>query len=173
MGLDTRSWLAVSASTGLPYAPSTEEVCLLLRKDPDPLVRASAAEALWDLGHASVLTALEDSLADEDESVRAYVANSIGLLGSATSVGKVASYIESEQSPRVRAEILGAMYRLGGRASLQALLDLLEACNEDLATPILNILTGLIQRKFPPTLRADAPRIKNALIGLADTSVSC
>ena len=62
---------------------------------------------------------------------------------------KLAAYIKSENSLRVKAELLGARYRLGAKEDINLFLDLLENANEDLATALLNILTDLIDRKQP------------------------
>jgi HEAT repeat protein len=78
----------------------------LLKNDPDPLVRASAAETLGDLGQEEAIAAIFVALVDTDESVRAYAANSIGLLGTPTLLPKLAAYIKSENSLRVKAELL-------------------------------------------------------------------
>ena len=158
---------AVDALGILGYAPAVGAVKALLLNDPESLVRASAAETLGDLGDADALAELELALGDSDAAVRGYAANSIGLLGAPPMLPKLQNHAEGEQSPEVKAELYGARYRLGSAADLDALLKLLEADDEGPAANILNILNDLSSRKVPPTLVADAPRIRAALTTLA------
>ena len=143
---------AVDALGILAYTAAIEPITSLLQNDPDPLVRASAAETLGDLGQEEAIPALFTALLDPDESVRAYAANSLGLLGTVQLLPKLASYIKSEKSLRVKAELLGASYRLGAREDINLFLNLLERADEDLAMEILNILADLIERKQPVAL---------------------
>jgi HEAT repeat protein len=158
---------AVDALGILGYTPAVDVIKALLLNDPEPLVRASAAETLGDLGDAGVLADLELALRDADNAVRGYAANSIGLLGTPSMLPKLQSHVEAEQSPEVQAELYGARYRLGSAEDLGALLKLLEAADEGLAANILSILNDLSGRKVPPTLDADAERIRTAVTTLA------
>lgn len=158
---------AVDALGILGYAPALGAVTVLLLNDTEPLVRASAAETLGDLGDARALGGLELALRDADNAVRGYAANSIGLLGMPLMLPKLQSCAESEQSPEVKAELYGAGYRLGAAGDLDALLKLLDAADQELAMNILNILNDLSIRNVPPTLAADATRIRTAVTTLA------
>lgn len=157
---------AVDALGILRYSLASKKIEALLLNDPEPLVRASAAEALGDMGDASVLRALELALHDTDNAVRGYAANSIGLLGATSKLLKLQSFAEREQSPEVKAELHGAVYRLGSTEGLSALLKLLEVADEKLAANILNILNDLSGRNAPPTLADDAARILSAMTAL-------
>lgn len=139
----------------LGYSPAVDLVKSALKHDSSALVRASAAETLGDLSEHSALSDLELSLRDPDESVRAYAANSFGLLAESSEVSKLTSYLESEFSMRVKAEILGAQYRLGKSDALVCLLGLLSSADDDLSTSILNILEDLLERKTPALLTKD------------------
>jgi HEAT repeat protein len=158
---------AVDALGILGYTPALEEIKALLLNDPEPLVRASAAETLGDFGDASALAELELALHDADDAVRGYAANSIGLLGSTPMLLKLQNFLEQEQSPEVKAEFHGALYRLGSTEDLEALLKLLEVANERLSVNILNTLNDLSSRNAPPTLAADATQIRTAVTALA------
>lgn len=157
----------VDALASLGYLPGLEKIKALLIQDPDALVRACAAEALGDLGNQEVLPELELSLTDDDESVRAYAANAIGLLGSVRLLPKLQQYAEQASSLRVKAEMLGAKYRLGESGEIKRILGLLQNSDEDLSTNILNMLDDFTEREIPSSLVADAPDIIEALTGLA------
>jgi HEAT repeat protein len=158
---------AVDALGILGYAPAVDAIKVMLLNDPEPLVRASAAETLGDLGDASALPELELALGDGDDAVRGYAANSIGLLGTPSMLPKLQSYAEGEQSPEVKAELYGARYRLGAAGDLDPLLKLLESDHEELSANIVNILNDLSGRNVPPTLAADAARIRTTVTALA------
>lgn len=158
---------AVDAIGILAYTPAVEIVKSLLGSDPDPLVRASAAETLGDLQDDRALPDLERAMHDNDITVRAFAASSIGLLANSRWIPRLQTYLEAEHSSNVKAELLGALYRLGAIDFLEPLLELLKTADEDLATLILNLMTDFIERKRPPTLSADATRIRNSLAFIA------
>jgi HEAT repeat protein len=158
----------VEALGGLHYIPAVEHIKYSLQNDNEPLVRASAAEALGEIGDNEALATLELSLKDSDESVRAYTASSIGLVGTSQLVPKLETYLQSEHSLRVKAELLGAMYRLGATEHLNQLISLLDNADEHLATCILNLLTDLTERQVPATLADDAPKIYKSLTGIVE-----
>jgi HEAT repeat protein len=158
---------AVDALGILGYAPAAAPIRSVLLTDPEPLVRASAAETLGDLGDVRALAELELALSDADEAVRGYAANSIGLLGKPTLVPALQAHSMSEQSPRVRAEIHGALYRLGSARDLDALLQLADTADEELAVNILNILDDLARRSLQRTGSVDAGRIRASVTALA------
>lgn len=151
----------------LGYGPALEVVKSALIGDASALVRASAAETLGDIGEPSVLGSLERSLNDPDESVRAYSANSFGLLADSSKVPILETYLSLESSIRVKAEILGAQYRLGLPKACESLMDLLNTADDDLAPSLLNILDDLFDRKKPASLTADIMMLRNALSALA------
>ena len=61
---------------------------------------------------------------------------------------------------------MAASYRLGGQEHLPALLNLLKTVDKDDVWGVLNSIQNLTEQKFPPTLLADAPQIREALIAL-------
>lgn len=137
----------------------------LLRNDTSTLVRASAAEALGVLGVSEAMSSLELALldVDEDDSVRAFAANSIGLLATEKLLPKLAEYARDEHSLSVKAELLAAMYFQGAIGAINQLLSLLDNADESLAINILNILTDLTEGEMRSSLAADAPQINNIL----------
>jgi hypothetical protein len=72
-----------------------------------------------------------------------------------------------ETSARVKAELYGTCYRLGDKEALDPIIKILTKADEEVATPILNLIEDLIGRKQPPTMKSDALRIKNILINLS------
>jgi len=140
----------VEALGELSYIQAVASIEYLLRNDASPLVRASAAEALGALGVSEALSTLELALldVDEDDSVRAFAANSIGLLATEQLLPKIAEYARSEHSLSVKAELLAAMYCQGEIGAINQLLSLLDNADESLAINILNILTDLTERQM-------------------------
>jgi HEAT repeat protein len=159
---------AVEALGLLGYTPAIDCFMTLLQNDEDSLVRASTAEVLGDLGQARAVKALLQALHDPDDSVRAFAANSIGLLGTPELLPLLQTQLDSEEIPRVKAELLGARYRLGKPEGLQRLLNLLTNADESLATVILNILEDVEGRKTPSALSSDTARISEALTVLCE-----
>lgn len=147
----------------LGYRSAVGSLRSMLASDPEPLVRASAAESLGDLSDESARTELEAALRDDDESVRAYAAGALGMLDAPQLVQIIQARARTEPSPRVKAELYGAAYRLGAEDNLKGLLELLDSADESLAIAILNLLEDLARHKQPPMLAADAPRILGAL----------
>jgi hypothetical protein len=107
---------------------------------------------------------LRDS--DEESVVRAYVAFAIGLLASPSFRPELDNYIATATTPDVLSEVLAASYRLGGQKHLPALLNLLKTADEDDVWGILNSIQDLTERRRPPTLLADTPQIREALMAL-------
>lgn len=155
---------AITALGILRYHPAAERIAALLEHDPDPLVRAEAAETLGDMGAFEIVAALHTALArDPDESVRTYAANAIGLLGDPPSHAVLQECLSGEESVHVKAEILGARYRLGDTAALPPLLALLGTNDQDLIACLLNLLEDLLTRRQPAALATDAGALAAAL----------
>lgn len=150
----------------LRFGPASRRIALLLQEDPEPLVRAAAAESLGDIGDASEISALVSALEDPDEAVRGYAAASLGQFGPAL-LPQLEKALKAERSPRVVIELLGAAYRLGSRHSLERLLGLVRTADEGLATPFLNLIGDLIERLPSETLARDAGDLGATLTALA------
>jgi HEAT repeat protein len=161
---------ALDALGRLQYKPAIEEVLSALTKDPEWLVRVSAAEALANLaevGDLKILEGLEQALSDPIEPVRAYAACTLGILGTPKIIPKLQNYFELEESLDTKAEILAAQYRLGKQNALYPLLELLENADELLVEVILNILGDLADRKTPLILAEDSSIICKSLTKVA------
>jgi HEAT repeat protein len=161
---------AVEALGDIDYTPAVAPIAYILRNDPSALVRASAAETLGYLEEPSAIETLEISLLDpnEDEAVRCYAANSIGLLGTPQLLPKLENYLKSELPLSIKAELLGAGYWLGAKEYIEKLVSLLDNADEDLASHILIILTDLTEREEPPALAKDAPDLETVLRSIAN-----
>ncbi len=151
----------------LAYQPAIASLQSLLHNDPSWIVRASAAEALGNFEDQTLLPDLEQALSDEEAPVAAYAASSIGLIAQPDYLPTLETFIARETVPTVKKNLIEASYRLGGKDSLQQLLDLLQMANEDSAPGILNSIEALTQQKPPTSLRKDAPRLREALDDLA------
>ena len=160
---------AVEALGDIDYTPAVVPIQYILRNDPSALVRASAAETLGYLEEASAIETLELSLLDcnEDEAVRCYAANSIGLLGTPQLLPKLENYLNSELPLSVKAELMGARYWLGTKEDITKLVDLLDKADEDFAQHILTILTDLTEREPAPNIAKDAPDLDKILSAIA------
>src|SRR5262249_44882200 len=131
----------------LRYEEGLEALADALIHDSDPLVKIHAAEALGDLRDPGALPSLLAALDDPDEHVRAYVADSIGRLGSSAERQALATRIAIETSIFAKAFLLAASYRLGNDEALTALIQLSEMADDDLAVTILNLAAELATRE--------------------------
>jgi HEAT repeat protein len=159
---------AVEALGLQPYPPAREVLTKVLRSDPSWIVRASAAEALANYQDESLVANLEQVLRDnhEESIVKAYAAFAIGLLASPSFRPELDNYIATATTPDLLSDILAASYRLGEQKYLPSLLNLLKTADEDDIWGILNSIQDLTERRYPPTLLADASQIREALTAL-------
>ena len=157
----------VEALGELAYVPAVEPLKVLLHTDPGWLVRASAAEALGNFADQTLLADLEQALRDQEEPVAAYAASSLGLIATPNYLPTLEALIAREKTPAIKRKLVEASYRLGGKESLQQLLDFLQTGDEDSASHLLTSIEFLTEQKPPASLRADAPRLREALNALA------
>lgn len=158
---------AVDALGVLQYRPAIGPVKSLLANDTEPLVRAAAAETLGDIGDSDVVPELDMALDDPDAAVRGYAANSIGVLGAAQLIPELEDYARAETSMSVRAELYGALYRLGAARYLNMMLELLASADQDLAVNILNVLADLAGRESQLIQPEEAALIRTYLATFA------
>jgi HEAT repeat protein len=153
----------------LGYPPeAVESLKRLLHQDPDWLVRASAAEALGNFGDVSTLGDLTQALEDEESTVQAYAALSLGLIAPPSFQSTLETALASKaDDPAVKTELSIALYRLGAPDALQRLLDLTKTISDEEAPRLLNGIEDLTNLKTPASLRADAPALRAALAALA------
>ncbi|MEM9541358.1 MAG: HEAT repeat domain-containing protein [Cyanobacteria bacterium P01_E01_bin.42] len=164
---------AVNALFELSYTPAIQQVQHLLCHDPDPVVRASAAETLSELaevGDAEVLSVLETALNDRIEFVRAYSAYAIGYVGTPDSLSILDKYFISEESLDVRAEILAAKYRLSGdRKEFIGLINLSKDADSHLFGVILTILEHLIDNNSDLNFDPKNPQLFDLLVNTSQS----
>lgn len=167
--LDDTEWHvrdeAALALGSLLYSPAIERLKYLLHHDPHWIVRASVAEALGAFSDDSILPHLEQVLRDKKEEtpVQTYAAASMGEIASPAYRPTLDAFLKRTRAFNVRSALLAASYRLGGHEHLEPLLAMLEAADEDDATVALQSIQNLTGQKVPPTLLADAPRIREVL----------
>jgi peptidylprolyl isomerase len=89
--------------------------------EPDPVVRARAAFALGSVQDALAVPALVAALGDPDPGVRADAAFAVGQSADSTAGPALLDALDRESDPSARAEILDALGKTGGSASLAAL----------------------------------------------------
>jgi len=160
---------AVEALGLLIYPPAIDPLKRILHTDSSWLVRSSAAEALGNYQDASILPDLEQVLRDsqEEPTVQTYAAHSLGLIADSAYRPTLDTFILQSGEPQVLSALLAASYRLGGQQHLDPLLDLLQRADERESWCLLSDLQDLVERRQPPTLAADAPRIRAALLTLS------
>jgi len=131
---------AVRASAGLPSAvPALSE---RLAKDPWPLVRMAAADALAAAkGLATAASALSRAIGDESPHVRAHVIAALGAHQSSSELEKIrARLLDEDEYPMVRAAAAQALAALCDTGSL----DTLTAYARKLADPMANAQEHLV-----------------------------
>ena len=112
---------AIQASAGLPSAlPKLSE---RLAKDPWPLVRMAAADALSEAkGSPVAAAALSSAIDDQSPHVRAHVIVALGEHHASAELGKIrARLLDEEEYPMVRAAAAQALAALCDTSSLDAL----------------------------------------------------
>ncbi|WP_428269711.1 HEAT repeat domain-containing protein [Haliangium sp.] len=156
---------AAEAFCVLRYAPARPELERLVRHDSDWVVRASAAEALGELGDPRAPDSLFAALGDEWYPVRGYAGFSIGQLGDERHLAEVQKRLEDEAHPSVRAELLAAAIRFGDAAAFDELIALMGESDTD-GEPMMNLLgtlDGLLREPVPAVVTARAAEFDDAL----------
>ena len=86
--------------------------------EDDPVVRARAAFALGSVQDTAAVPALVEALADADARVRADAAFALGQTADSTAAERLLAALDRERDPAARAELLDALGKTGGAASL-------------------------------------------------------
>jgi HEAT repeat protein len=121
-------WTAAEALGRLRFVDATTALARTLTADANALVRADAAESLGDIGvrppevDAALIAAV---LSDRSYLVRGYSADALARLHAIDSVPLLQQRLRRERNSWTRAWLFGALYRLGDREALPALLRLL------------------------------------------------
>ncbi|WP_428263664.1 HEAT repeat domain-containing protein [Haliangium sp.] len=133
----------------LRYTPARVTLERVLRDDDDATPRASAAEALGELGDPRSGLALVAALFDEDGPVRAYAAASLGLIGGADALPAVRRRVAVEDWPGARIALVCAAMRLGDEGAFDALLALTDGLDEESEIRWYNEVDELLRRNTP------------------------
>ncbi|WP_428264138.1 HEAT repeat domain-containing protein [Haliangium sp.] len=163
---------AAEAFCVLRYAPAIPALERLVRHDSYWVARASAAEALGELGDARALDSLFAALGDEWYPVRGYAGFSIGQLGDERHLAEVQKRLEDEDHPSVRAELLAAAMRFGDAQAFDELIALMGESDTDVE-PMMNLLRaidGLLREPIPAVVIARAAELDDALSMLGQRS---
>ena len=107
--------------------PYTERYDQIARKDPDPLVRATAIRALNRARHAESDSTFVSALSDPDPQVRLEAAKALNRLPTADAAGPLAKLLSDQQQPRdvriAASEALGHYQTLDAARALVAQLN--------------------------------------------------
>ena len=132
--------------------------------DAEPVLRASAAEALGEYPVPAARKALRIALLDRVEFVRAYAALSLGRVGLKTDVARLRrAGRRDDESHTNRAELAAARLRLGDVSGIDELLTVLQSSDKDVVSRIIMILDDQLQRDGPQRLRRHRRRLVAAL----------
>jgi HEAT repeat protein len=126
--LDIRAWQACDAAWELGRIKEKSAVFPLVkafRGHSDPLVRASAIQALGMIGETSVLPELLETGDDEETDVVQSLVLTIGELGDASHIPILTKFMKHED-PMVRENALYSLVWVGGMAIIPQLIDALD-----------------------------------------------
>jgi len=154
--VDARGALAPLALTGLVlYAPQNRKAAVesrlvhLLESDPEPPLRAAAAQAFAPLGERRgfasrrVLKALESALHDAAPEARYWTARTLGILGRRSTLPVVLAAADRETDPHCLAALAHALVALPG-------------ANED--PEVTSLLVRRINENRPPFVKKELIR---------------
>lgn len=144
---DADSLVRVNAAEALGLlrdAAAVDALIRALRSDEDSLVRLCAAEALGMLDDDRALAALVGALDDPEEEVRAYAADSLGRSKRTEYSSILRKKLEPDSSLYTRTFLLSALYRLGDKTSLLALINLLPLADDNFRITISNLITDSV-----------------------------
>ena len=117
--------LAVSAVANQPGDPATlESLLALLRDDPEPAVRAEAAEVAGGFGHAAAAALLAAVATEEDPRVVEAIVTGLGEVEDAAAVPWLMEMASGHDDRLVREAAVAALGAIGDPAAIPLLLDL-------------------------------------------------
>ena len=109
-----------AAAADIPeYEP---RLAAALREDPDPVLRAAAAQAIGRLGLTSASGRLVEALSLDLPFVASEAASALGSLGAATAIGPLCAAMRHADA-NVRGSAATALGTLGGERAIQCLRD--------------------------------------------------
>lgn len=90
-------------------------------KDPEPILRATAAKAILSIGDDESVTALIPLLSDKDEFVRREASYALGLTRSRNATGALSERLLNDKEDGVRGAAAVALGQIGDEAAIVAL----------------------------------------------------
>ena len=100
-------------------------------KDPDPIVRATAAASITFLSKPEALAALTPNLADKDAFVRKETAYALGTIESPDAAAPLLEILRREKDLEVKAAVAVALGQTGNRLAVEPLIALLKRSPKD------------------------------------------
>jgi HEAT repeat protein len=100
-------------------------------KDPDPIVRATAAASITFLSKPEALAALTPNLADKDAFVRKETAYALGTIESPDAAAPLLELLRREKDLEVKAAVAVALGQTGNRLAVEPLIALLKRSPKD------------------------------------------
>ncbi len=121
--------------------------------DEDPAVRATAVEALGNFSEFAATDALLATFRDPHPRVRAAAARTAGRLKLVEALSELLQLAGLDREEDVRREAVNAVAKLGEKAAVPTLIDLLEREESRVKYVINDALRRLTGKIFPPTVR--------------------
>ena len=134
---------------GLKATYALTEIANILLQDQDAVVRATASEVIADLGDVSGADSLLSALGDEDFAVRSCCANALGIIGRQEHVTVLTERLNAETNSVVKANMLGALLRLGENHFMKEFVELLSSVSEENIGALLHLVEDLLGRNTP------------------------
>lgn len=106
---------------GAMTRPEGSRAAAAALSDPEAIIRATAARAVLSLGPGEASTLILPLLSDRDEFVRREAAYALGLTRSPSSLGALASAVETDKELSVRAAAAIALGQIGDAGAVPAL----------------------------------------------------
>jgi HEAT repeat protein len=106
---------------GAMARPEASRAAAASLADPSPMVRATAARAVFSLGPGEAATLVLPLLRDRDEFVRRESAYALGLTRSPSAVAALAAAVETDKKPSVRGAAAVALGQIGDASAAPAL----------------------------------------------------
>lgn len=148
----------------LRYVRARSALERMLLHDDYWVARASAAEALGELGEPDALAALEAALGDEEDPVRSYAAHAVGRLGGEAQLPVIRRRLAVEAEPGARADLLAVALRFGDQSAFDELLDLIKGVDAEFAYDMFRVVDDLMSERIPAEVLTRAAELD---LGLA------
>ena len=126
----------------IPKGPRDEIVRMLIEclRDADALVRACAADSLGSLPTNEAVVALRNAAESEkDQLAKSYVYSSLGVIGSGQDVVRLATALDTEDSPQILVGAALGLLLCSQRIGIENLIKFVEA-HDNLQSSAINAL---------------------------------